>query len=101
MSLTIPSSYKRVFLSERPQTDITPTTFKTEVVSTPQPADGEVLVRVDSVSLDPAMRGWLNDTRSYIPPVKVRAATHIYHQLTDFSGIDWGDHGELPSAIHR
>lgn len=31
----------------------------------------EVLVRVDYISIDPAMRGWLNDTRSYIPPVQI------------------------------
>ena len=33
------------------------------------PADGEVLVRVLYVSLDPAMRGWMSDAKSYLPPV--------------------------------
>lgn len=33
------------------------------------PAEGEVLVRVLYVSLDPAMRGWMNDAKSYLPPV--------------------------------
>ena len=37
----------------------------------PDPADGEVLVRVLLVSLDPAMRGWMNDAPSYIPPVGI------------------------------
>jgi NADPH-dependent curcumin reductase CurA len=37
----------------------------------PEPADGEVLVKVLLISLDPAMRGWMNDARSYIPPVGV------------------------------
>ncbi|HZL16130.1 MAG TPA: NADP-dependent oxidoreductase [Polyangia bacterium] len=37
----------------------------------PEPGDGEVLVKVRLISLDPAMRGWMNDTRSYIPPVGV------------------------------
>lgn len=36
-----------------------------------QPGDGEVLVKVAYVSLDPAMRGWMNDSRSYIPPVGI------------------------------
>jgi hypothetical protein len=36
-----------------------------------EPADGEVLVRVLYLSLDPAMRGWMNETRSYIPPVAI------------------------------
>lgn len=34
-----------------------------------EPGVGEVVVRVDYVSLDPAMRGWMSDARSYIPPV--------------------------------
>ncbi len=33
--------------------------------------DGQMLVRHHYISLDPAMRGWLNDVRSYIPPVQV------------------------------
>lgn len=37
------------------------------------PAEGEVLVRVLYLSLDPAMRGWMNDVRSYIPPVALGA----------------------------
>jgi len=34
-----------------------------------EPADGEAVVRVQYLSLDPAMRGWMNDARSYMPPV--------------------------------
>lgn len=33
------------------------------------PAIGEVLVKVLCISLDPAMRGWMSDSRSYIAPV--------------------------------
>src|SRR4051812_50070918 len=33
------------------------------------PGDGEVLVKVLQVSLDPAVRGWMNDVPSYVPPV--------------------------------
>jgi NADPH-dependent curcumin reductase CurA len=36
-----------------------------------EPGPDEVLVRVLYVSLDPAMRGWMNDRRSYIPPVGI------------------------------
>jgi NADPH-dependent curcumin reductase CurA len=36
-----------------------------------EPGDGEVLVKVQYVSLDPAMRGWMNEGRSYIPPVGI------------------------------
>jgi len=36
-----------------------------------QPAAGEVLVRTHYLSLDPAMRGWMNEGRSYIAPVEL------------------------------
>jgi hypothetical protein len=36
-----------------------------------QPEDGEVLVKVLYISLDPAMRGWMNDVKSYLPPVAI------------------------------
>jgi len=35
------------------------------------PGDGGVLVRTLSLSLDPAMRGWMNEGKSYIPPVGI------------------------------
>ncbi len=37
----------------------------------PEPKDGEVLVKVLYLSLDPAMRGWMNESRSYIAPVGI------------------------------
>jgi len=36
-----------------------------------EPNEGEVLVKVLYLSLDPAMRGWMNDAKSYIPPVAI------------------------------
>jgi NADPH-dependent curcumin reductase len=37
----------------------------------PSPADGELLVRVEYLSIDPAMRTWMNAGRSYVPPVEI------------------------------
>ncbi len=37
----------------------------------PEPAPGGVLVRTLMLSLDPAMRGWMNEGRSYIEPVGI------------------------------
>jgi NADPH-dependent curcumin reductase CurA len=34
-----------------------------------EPTEGQFLVQVRYISLDPAMRGWMNDRRSYLPPV--------------------------------
>jgi NADPH-dependent curcumin reductase CurA len=44
-------------------------TFTEEPV--PSPADGELLVRVEYLSIDPAMRTWMNAGRSYVPPVEI------------------------------
>ena len=43
--------------------------FTTETVA--ECADGQVLVKVLQLSLDPAMRGWMNEGKSYIPPVGI------------------------------
>ena len=43
--------------------------FTTQPIA--EPADGQVLVKVLQLSLDPAMRGWMNEGRSYIPPVGI------------------------------
>jgi NADPH-dependent curcumin reductase CurA len=37
----------------------------------PEPGDGEFLVEVEVLSVDPAMRGWMNAGRSYVPPVEI------------------------------
>ncbi len=37
----------------------------------PEPGEGEVLVKIRYIGLEPAMRGWMNDGRSYIPPVQI------------------------------
>jgi NADPH-dependent curcumin reductase CurA len=34
-------------------------------------ADGEIMIRILYISLDPAMRGWMNDRKSYIAPVGI------------------------------
>jgi NADPH-dependent curcumin reductase CurA len=39
----------------------------------PVPESGEFVVRVSHLSIDPAMRGWMNDVRSYVPPVEIGA----------------------------
>jgi NADPH-dependent curcumin reductase CurA len=43
--------------------------FASETI--PEPGEGQVLVKVLQLSLDPAMRGWMNEGRSYILPVGI------------------------------
>ena len=45
--------------------------FEFTSVPVAEPGAGEVLVKVQYLSLDPAMRGWMNEGKSYIPPVKL------------------------------
>jgi NADPH-dependent curcumin reductase CurA len=43
-----------------------------------EPGEGEIRVKIAYVSLDPAMRGWVNDTRSYMPPVGIGEVMRAY-----------------------
>ena len=45
--------------------------FTEEAVA--EPGSGGVLVKTLYLSLDPAMRGWMNDGKSYIAPVEINA----------------------------
>lgn len=43
--------------------------FEYRIEPARKPEDGEVMVGVEYISLDPAMRGWMNEGKSYIKPV--------------------------------
>ncbi len=43
--------------------------FSYEQAPVGEPGDGEILIKVCYISLDPAMRGWMRDVKSYIEPV--------------------------------
>ncbi|KAK0712985.1 hypothetical protein B0T26DRAFT_715842 [Lasiosphaeria miniovina] len=65
----------QIELAERPKGSIVPgQTFRQRTVAAPTEADlkdGQLLLESLYLSLDPAMRGWLNDRRSYVPPVGI------------------------------
>ncbi|KAI0183725.1 hypothetical protein EV127DRAFT_464841 [Xylaria flabelliformis] len=62
-------------LNERPKGDIIPgVTFHQKITPIPKPEDvkdGEVLAETLYLGIEPAMRVWLNDARSYVPPVGI------------------------------
>ncbi|OBF53117.1 NADP-dependent oxidoreductase [Mycobacterium sp. 852002-53434_SCH5985345] len=60
---------RRFLLRERPTGRIGPDTFELSEEAVPEIGDGEALVRVDWISLDPTNRMWINDTPTYLPPV--------------------------------
>ena len=61
----------QVRLAARPVGRPKPDDWSIEQVAVPQPGDNEFLAKVIYISLDPAMRGWMNDARSYIEPVGI------------------------------
>ncbi|MGB3521908.1 MAG: NADP-dependent oxidoreductase [Mycobacterium sp.] len=62
---------RRFLLRERPSGRIGPDTFELSEQAVPEIGDGEALVRVDWISLDPTNRMWINETPSYLPPVGI------------------------------
>jgi NADPH-dependent curcumin reductase CurA len=64
---------RQLLLAKRPVGEPTPDDFEVKEAELPAPGDGEVLVKVLQISLDPAMRGWMSDKPSYLPPVELGA----------------------------
>ena len=62
---------KQFRLASRPQGMVSRDNFEVVEEAVPAPGDGEFVVKLEYISLDPAMRGWMNDVRSYIPPVQI------------------------------
>jgi NADPH-dependent curcumin reductase CurA len=56
-------------LRARPQGWVKQTDFELAEAPVPKPADGQVLMKTLYVAFEPAMRGWMEDRPSYIPPV--------------------------------
>jgi len=68
------ATMRRVVLAERPKGHPTPANFRLEEAPMPEPGEGEVLVRVIWLSLDPYMRGRMDDAKSYAAPVPIGGA---------------------------
>jgi len=62
---------RRFLLRERPSGRVVPEIFELVTEDLPEIADGEALVRTEWISIDPTNRGWLNDTPTYLPPVRL------------------------------
>jgi NADPH-dependent curcumin reductase len=67
----MPPTNHQIRLAARPQGMLDDSIWKLTEEPAEEPGDGQVLVQNVCLSLDPAMRGWLNDVRSYVPPVGI------------------------------
>jgi len=59
---------REIHLASRPRGVPRPTDFTLVEVEVPEPGEGQVLIRNAFVSVDPYMRGRMNDAKSYVPP---------------------------------
>ncbi len=91
-----PTTNRRIVLAERPKGLPNENTLRLESVDIPTPSDQQMLLRTVYLSLDPYMRGRMNDAKSYAEPVKIDevmtaqvVAEVVTSNLADFSVGDY------------
>ena len=62
---------KKMILANRPTGIPKENSWNFEKESIPELKDGQIIIKQQYISLDPAMRGWMNNSKSYIPPVEI------------------------------
>ena len=61
----------KIVLKKRPNPSVTEMLFKLKAEELRELKDGEFLINVEYVSIDPAMRGWISDVGNYSEPVAI------------------------------
>ncbi|NQX88031.1 MAG: NADP-dependent oxidoreductase [Halioglobus sp.] len=62
---------QHILLAARPSGAIKATDFEIVDAPMPTPGAGEILIKADFLAVEPAMRGWMEDRASYVPPVRI------------------------------
>src|SRR3954453_20921056 len=65
----VPETNRQIRLAARPQGELKPSDWEHIATEAQEPGDGQFAGVTRAISLDPAMRGWLDDRPSYLPPV--------------------------------
>src|SRR5881394_4281302 len=106
---------RQIVLASRPSGWPTAENFALTEADRPDLADGQVRVRNEFMSVDPYMRGRMNDMKSYVPPFALGApleggavgeivasnvdglapGQHVLHQL------GWREHAVLPERTYQ
>lgn len=106
---------QHIVLARRPNGAPVAEDFRLETSPLPVPGEGEVLVKLSHFSLDPYMRGRMDDAKSYAAPVplngtmeaggvgEVIASNHAGFAPGDiaFGMFGWASHGCLPGKELR
>ncbi|WP_030231769.1 NADP-dependent oxidoreductase [Streptomyces sp. NRRL S-350] len=87
---------RQIRLARRPVGEVRAEDWAHVSEAVPVPGDGEFLGRTRYLSLDPAMRGWLDDRPSYLPPVGLgdvmRAGSVVEVVASNHPKFQVGDH---------
>jgi NADPH-dependent curcumin reductase CurA len=109
------TTMKRIALARRPVGEPVDEDFRLEEIAMPEPGEGEVLVEVLYLSLDPYMRGRMDDAKSYSAPVPIggtmeggavgRVIKSNDPSLAEgdhvFGMFGWASHGVQPAKMCR
>lgn len=93
---------RKIILAERPTGAPGENTLQLQTEAVPRPGKGEMLLRTVWLSLDPYMRGRMNDAKSYATPVEiggVMTAQVVAEVIeSDLAGFSKGDYVLAPSG---
>ena len=106
---------REIRLAARPVGEPKPSDFELAEVEVPPPGDGEIVVRNVVMSVDPYMRGRMNDAKSYAAPFEIGAAMHggavgeVVESMADTHQVGdlvlhmhgWRDYAVGPAATFR
>ncbi len=72
MTGRVTDTYRRILLATRPRGLVDGTTLRIDDSATvPEPAEGQALVKVRFLSIDPTIRTWMDDAPGYLPPIGI------------------------------
>ncbi|MHA6326190.1 NADP-dependent oxidoreductase [Roseivivax sp. CAU 1753] len=108
-------TYRRIALARRPKGTPVPADFSLETDPLPEPGAGDILIATEWLSLDPYMRGRMDDAKSYAEPVAIggtmtgqgvgrvlRSKAEGFAEGDMVTGMTgWADHAVLPAAECR
>jgi len=100
---------RRLVLATRPSGMVDDSVVRVENVAVPEPGDGEAVVRVRYLSIDPTIRTWMDDAPGYLPPIEIDAVIrsggigevvasendHYAVGDTVFGMLGWQDHAVI------
>lgn len=112
--MALPTSTREIQLASRPHGWPVPENFRLAESALPELAEGQILVRNVAMSVDPYMRGRMNDAKSYSAPFaldapldggavgEVIASRSAERSVGDMvvHGLGWRDYAVLPAAAN-